>query len=290
MNLSIIVCTYNRSRLLKKCLESLVVQSGDGIEILVIDNNSQDDTAHVVNDFLVNDINIRYFFEDKVGLSNARNRGIKESRADWILFLDDDAIAFPDLVDRSLYLVDRGDFDCVGGMYYGYYNDDKPKWISEKYGTKNLYSTELSECPFYEPHGGIVLYRKKPLKFAGYFDPKSGMVGNKISYGEEIEIQKKIFELNGRIGFDPNLKVWHLTKRTTIKEQLIVYFELGKSHRIRFDEKLYKRLLLIFISLLEMIFYRPFSSIYKVGFVKNYYWQNAVIEVFGQVLYLFGRL
>lgn len=288
--LSIIICTYNRSRLVKKCLDSLLPQMCEEIEIIVIDNNSTDETADVTKEYSSNYQDIRYVFEENIGLSHARNRGINESKADWILYLDDDAIAFPDLVERALYLVNRGDFDCVGGMYYGYYEGEKPKWIHNHYGTKTMYSNELTECPFYEPHGGIVLYKKESLINAGYFFPGCGMNGNKISFGEETEIQKRIFALNSKIGFDPYLKIWHLNKRTNLKEQLIMSFELGKSHKIRFKYNLFRRIIILLKSIAGMISKRPILVFFKFLMKKEYFWQNVVIDLFSPVIYYLGRI
>ncbi|MGB4841166.1 MAG: glycosyltransferase family 2 protein, partial [Saprospiraceae bacterium] len=146
--LSIVICTYNREELLKKCLNSLIFQMNENIEIIIVDNNSIDETYSIASEFKKSNSNIRYVLEPINGLSNARNRGIKESKSDWILYLDDDGVAFPNLVDRALYLVERGDFDCVGGMYYGYADGEKPKWFPTYFGTKDKYSDTLSVCPY----------------------------------------------------------------------------------------------------------------------------------------------
>ena len=79
MDISVVICTYNRSRDLDNVLKSLALQQvpDDLIwEIVVVDNNSKDDTKDVVEDFkLTTPIPVTYSSEEKQGLSHARNRG-----------------------------------------------------------------------------------------------------------------------------------------------------------------------------------------------------------------------
>lgn len=290
--LSTIVCTYNRSKLLKKCLDSLLHQLTDETEIIVIDNNSHDDTAQVVNEFNFQKANIRYICETEVGLSYARNRGVKESQADWILFLDDDAIAFPELVERTLYLVNRGDFDCVGGMYYGYYEGDKPKWISSDFGSKNLYSHILKECPYTIPSGGIVLYKKSMLHKLNGFSSNFGMSGEVKNLGEETELQYRASKLNYKIGFDPELKVHHLVK----PEYLTIYWFLkrpfleGKnSAKIQNEKKIFPIIIMLIISIISIIFLLLPINFYNLIFNKGYFWQNLIIETLKPTIYFLGK-
>jgi len=76
--ISIIICTYNRSRSLARTLDTMAALYSPGNlkwELIVVDNNSKDDTKAVVERFKRNSgLNIRYVFEEKQGLSFARNR------------------------------------------------------------------------------------------------------------------------------------------------------------------------------------------------------------------------
>ena len=77
MDFSVIVCTYNRSGLLRRALEALCRQTlaSSEYEIIIVDNNSHDDTRVVGEDFRRRFSHIRYCFEVQQGLSHARNRG-----------------------------------------------------------------------------------------------------------------------------------------------------------------------------------------------------------------------
>ena len=92
MNISICICTYNRSNSLRLTLDSLVGivdELHDGDEILIIDNNSNDDTRETVRAY-EQSLAISYFFEQTQGLSSARNRALLEFKSPVIIFIDDD--------------------------------------------------------------------------------------------------------------------------------------------------------------------------------------------------------
>lgn len=291
--ISIVICTYNRSRLLKKCLESIVVQNINNIEILVIDNNSQDDTPQVVNKFASKHHNIRYFCEQEIGLSHARNRGIKESKTDWLLYIDDDGMAFPDLVERALDLVKLGDFDCVGGMYFGYYEVEKPKWIPHNFGSKLIYSPILTECPYNVPSGGIVLYRKTILEKLNGFSTNLGMSGNVKDIGEETELQFRASQLNYRIGFDPDLKIHHLIKPeyTNLSWFLVRSYLEGKtSLKINSNENKTILFIKFFKALIGLLFRRFPYNMFQYITKRKYYWQNLIYDSLLPNMLFLGQL
>lgn len=95
-NSSLIICTKNRPEFLNQCLLSLIRQTTFPEEIVVIDNNSTDNKSKkVVQNFAKahkKKVSIRYVFENKDGRPFARNRGIREARGRYIIFIDDDCI------------------------------------------------------------------------------------------------------------------------------------------------------------------------------------------------------
>ena len=100
---SIIICTYNRAPLLKRVLRSLTKQSLplNQFEVIVVDDGSQDETAHVCEVMVGEMPNLRYVSTGtNLGLAKARNVGFKAARGDYILFTDDDCIADRRWVER----------------------------------------------------------------------------------------------------------------------------------------------------------------------------------------------
>ena len=82
IEISVVICTYNRSTILKNALETILNQTIDPsfYEVIVVDNNSTDQTKRQVRNFSSLQANIRYVLEKQVGLSHARNRGWRESQ------------------------------------------------------------------------------------------------------------------------------------------------------------------------------------------------------------------
>ena len=94
INFSVILPTYNRGNVLFKTIESVVNQTYEKFELLVIDDASNDDTHNIVKKF--NDKRIRYFKNTHSGLPAVpRNFGIKNSKFEWICFLDSDDLWYP---------------------------------------------------------------------------------------------------------------------------------------------------------------------------------------------------
>src|SRR5215469_1547003 len=94
MDITVVLCTFNRCERLRKALESIaasVVPQGVTWEVLIVDNNSTDRTMSAVKEFLKRDPErFRYLFEARQGKSYALNSGLKEARGDVVAFVDDD--------------------------------------------------------------------------------------------------------------------------------------------------------------------------------------------------------
>ncbi len=100
---SVIVCTYNRARLLKRLLESLLCQTApvDTFEIIVVDDGSGDDTAGVCREMMERMPNMRYLpLESNSGLGAAGNHGAAAARGQYLLFTDDDCIPDPGWIEK----------------------------------------------------------------------------------------------------------------------------------------------------------------------------------------------
>ena len=99
MNITVILCTFNRSQSLVRALGSVVLSrlpEAVTWEVLVVDNNSCDQTREVVADFCARyPGRFRYVFESEPGKSNALNRGVAEAHGDVLAFMDDDVIVDP---------------------------------------------------------------------------------------------------------------------------------------------------------------------------------------------------
>jgi glucosyl-dolichyl phosphate glucuronosyltransferase len=130
---SIVIPTLNRAELLQPLLDSLLMQCADGIdyEILVVDNGSSDGTRALMEAYSAGDRRIRYVYEPRPGVSNARNAGILRARAAILAFVDDDVEAAPDWLSSLKRAFDEHpEADCIGGRVRPRWRTPRPPWLT----------------------------------------------------------------------------------------------------------------------------------------------------------------
>jgi glycosyltransferase involved in cell wall biosynthesis len=119
LDISVVVCTFNRATLLRQAVESVAAQETGGrfhYEVVVVDNGSTDNTAEVVAGLAgAARVPVRLVREPTPGVAAARNRGVAESRGAWIAFFDDDQVADPRWLAELLALAQETGAQCVGG-------------------------------------------------------------------------------------------------------------------------------------------------------------------------------
>jgi glycosyltransferase involved in cell wall biosynthesis len=99
---SVVVPAYNAAATLSQTLESAVVQTYRNLEILVVDDGSQDGTAGIARDFAARDARIRLLSKANGGLSSARNHGVAHARGELIALLDADDLWHPAKIERQV--------------------------------------------------------------------------------------------------------------------------------------------------------------------------------------------
>jgi GT2 family glycosyltransferase len=181
MDVSVVISTYNRCDLLPAALTSLIAQEARGLsyEIIVVDNNSRDETRRVVESFIADDgTEMRYVFEGKQGLSHGRNAGIANARAPIIAFTDDDVRATPNWVAAIKRAFDRNpQVACVGGKILPQWEVDPPRWLTREHWVA-LAVQDYGEEPFYVSAerpislaGANFSFRREAFEEVGLFSP-----------------------------------------------------------------------------------------------------------------------
>jgi glycosyltransferase involved in cell wall biosynthesis len=117
---SVIIPTYNRAKLVSRAVESVLAQTYKNIEVIVIDNGSTDETVSLLAPKLKQ---IIFIMESHKGVSRARNIGIKQSKGEFLAFLDSDDEWLPDKIERQLLLFRNPNVLSV--YCNAYYVDDK---------------------------------------------------------------------------------------------------------------------------------------------------------------------
>ena len=112
-NISIVIPTHNRYDYLKMAVDSALSQTLPPHEIIIVDDCSDPNVKEKINDRWADNPLIRlHFLSEKSGVSRARNIGKELSSGDFLLFLDDDDMLLPDMLEKSLE--EMGDADVVG--------------------------------------------------------------------------------------------------------------------------------------------------------------------------------
>jgi len=209
--LTIAVCTYNRSDWLHGCLTSLEPQCQDDlVEVLVVDNNSTDDTANVAREFSGRAPNIKYIFEESQGLSHARNRGFKEALGRIVAYIDDDARAHQDWVNTIIRFFEATpDASGVGGPHYAFSSVTIPPWFPKEYGCRSLGDKTRKLQNGEWINGTNMAFMKCALVAIGGFDTSLGMSGKKVSYGEETNLVIRMRDQGMPIYYCAEMRVDH---------------------------------------------------------------------------------
>jgi len=114
---SVIIPTYNDADVLSRAIESVLNQTYKNLELIVVNDASEDNTEEVVESYKKNDSRVKYFeHEENKGGSGARNTGIKNSSGEFIAFLDSDDEWLPKKLERQISLL-KQQGDEWGGIY-----------------------------------------------------------------------------------------------------------------------------------------------------------------------------
>lgn len=106
MKISIIICAYNSQEYLHRCIDSVLNQNLQDFELIIVDDNSTDDTLSIINKYALSDDRVRclstcvYNTNENVGPSKARNLGIEMALGTYISFMDADDFSEPDMLEK----------------------------------------------------------------------------------------------------------------------------------------------------------------------------------------------
>ena len=267
MKASIIIATYNRANLLCETIESIVSNcSAEGIEVIIVNNNSTDDTQNVADKFCREYNFIKTVFEKKQGLSHARNKGIDLAQGDILIFLDDDIEIHKGWLDALIKPFADPDVWCVGGKVLPYGKNSLPDWLPARL------KFMMSLCDFGDveremignekPPGCNMAVRRRVFEIVGKFDQFLGRKGKKLMGGEEVLLYYKIRSLNKKIIYSPGAIVYHKIDNKMTKQYFLNYaYWLGVSESYIERNHLKFRYFLKFLRSCAYLFLYPFNFV-----------------------------
>lgn len=216
---SVLVCTHNRAALLEDCLRSILAdRSTIPREVVVVDNGSSDATAEVVRAIAAGSgLPVRYVLEPRLGTSHARNTAVREARADYLLFTDDDALVTDGWADALVAGFDDPSVAAVGGRIVPRWPVEPPAWMDGRqaliltmhdYGTEPrlLGPDEHAITKNLAVRGDLVRSLDPP------FHPRLGYSGRHRVAGEDTYLVNRLRRL-GTVAYRPDALVHRVIQR-----------------------------------------------------------------------------
>lgn len=226
MGISVTIQTFNRAEELRQTLRGLSQMETRGVppyEVLVVDNNSDDETPHVVGDFRSAFGGcLRYVHEPRQGLSHARNRAVNESRYEIVAFLDDDVEVAPSWLRNLAAAYDSGDHAAVGGPAELVYPGERPRWLddrTERFLTKVDCGPVRRSVEPDEICGVNFSIRKEWIARVGGFRTDLGRLGTCLLGSEETDVLERIARAGGKLIYEPTIMVGHRVPHSRLRRR-----------------------------------------------------------------------
>lgn len=248
--LSIILCTHKMTDTLIPCLEAICTQQADPKEFeLVFVSNSFKDTQikETIQELKAkySEVEINYITAPMKGLSFARNAGLWAAKGEYVLYLDDDAIAQPDVAKLTIDAFDRDeDLGVVGGEVRVTVPDSAKSIVNERtiglwsdlriQGNDFRYAKDYGEFPYGANFGA----RRDSLRRIGGFRTGYGRIGNNFAGGEETLVSFMMEMIHKKVGLNPKSVVEHRidADRFTLEHiEKTAYSGIMTQYRLRRD-------------------------------------------------------
>jgi glucosyl-dolichyl phosphate glucuronosyltransferase len=257
MKITVILCTYNRCQSLAEALDSVAASrlaESEGWEVLVVDNNSRDQTRDVVEKLCRQyPGRFRYLFEPQQGKSYALNTGIREARGDILAFMDDDVTVEAEWLQNLTVALHQDAWAGAGGRVVRKWTCPLPRWLSAE-GTYErmawplvIYDLgqEAGELT-YTPCGTNMAFRKEMFVKYGGFRTDLGPQGREISSPmglnaitarigggcEDSEFGQRLMAAGEHLRYEPSAVVYHPVPQNRITKQYFLawWFEFGRTN------------------------------------------------------------
>jgi glucosyl-dolichyl phosphate glucuronosyltransferase len=215
---TVAICTWNRAALLDQTLtefRKLVIPPGVTWELLVVDNNSTDDTSQVLANHAAH-LPLVALHEVKQGHSHARNCAVASATGRWIFWTDDDVLVHPEWLAELLRATQaQPEAEFVGGPIRPWFESTPPDWIASEiavlgfcYALIDHGPTERWLQPGEYAYGANVGFRLEAMQRYP-FDPALGRVGKQLSSGDDTRVQDQILTAGGKGLWVPTAAVKH---------------------------------------------------------------------------------
>ncbi|HMN75635.1 MAG TPA: glycosyltransferase family 2 protein [Burkholderiaceae bacterium] len=240
---TVALCTHNHADRLARTLVDLARLNPprQPWEFLIVDNGCRDGTPELLaRHAWPSGWQVRVVREERLGLSNARNRAIADARGDYVIFLDDDETADPDWLCAYERLIDVHDPDAFGGRQIVLFEDARPPWLRDELlgflGELNRYDhiAPLTgpDTPFY---GGNFGFRRLVCERVGGFDSMLGRKGADNTGGEEVDFYRRLLDAGFKVWWTPEAVIHHRIQTSKLERSYFfdLHYRMGRMEAIR---------------------------------------------------------
>jgi GT2 family glycosyltransferase len=236
LHITVAVITYNRSQLLRETLAGLVRQDYPAgcWELLIIDNNSTDDTRDAVASFMSATPSPRWILERRAGLDHGRNRAIAEAHGDVIALVDDDIIVGPDWLGQiasPFSTAGAHSIGVAGGEVVPIFPDGIPDWLKGAHRPLKFRGDAGPIPPGQAPMGANFAFPKWVFERLGGFNTDLDRKGTALFGGGDSEMIRRVRAAGLAVWFVPGAKVLHQfpAGRLTLRYSLRHAFDSARS-------------------------------------------------------------
>ncbi len=216
---SIIVCTHNRADLLSCIIDQLRAQNypADSFEIIIIDNNSTDQTRQVVEEYITKPgAPVRYVFEGRSGITFVRNRGAEESHYPYLAYVDDDCRVGSDWLSQLVRGFDlQENVGAIGGrVTLDWGQQERPKWLGSGFepwlaeNSRLGYQPRLLDKKNQIMEGNMAISREA-WHLAGGFLGMEQFGSRNMSAGEVLYMLYQLRKSGYQVAFVPQAVAMH---------------------------------------------------------------------------------
>lgn len=278
MKISIVIPNYNGEKYFKKCIESINLQNFKDYELIVIDNASTDsDYSWIKEDQSI----IFKRLEKNYGFSKAVNKGIKLSKSEYVLLLNNDTVLKQDFLAKLLETIEKDkNIFAVSSKMIQYNNQDRIDDAGDEYnilgwtrkiGDGKSIKEFTAKRKVFSACAGAALYRKSVFEKIGYFDEDF------FAYMEDIDISYRARIYGYKNVYCPYAQVYHIGSATTGSKYNEFKVKLAARNNIYVPYKNMPLLqLIINIPFLFLGFFIKYIFFKRKGFEKAY--KEGLIE------------
>lgn len=172
MKISVIIPVYNVEKYLPECIDSVLRQTYEDYEIILVDDGSKDSSGEICDRYASGDSRICVFHKENGGLSDARNYGLSKITGDCVLFLDSDDFLSETALEDTICLIEKEKCDFVFFDALSFNDENRNYSIKQNYIRKNDYPAAdgltvlLNQLKHKEYHSQVcmMLFRREFLE------------------------------------------------------------------------------------------------------------------------------